>query len=432
MAYREIPLSSLKINHANDRHGELENETAAIAWLFNNREAHMKALAQDIVRKGRLYEAPLVGPNGDHYIVFDGNRRVTCLKLLDKPARAPTIELQKFFEELKESSGYKVPEKITCQVEADRDLIDDTLFRRHTGTQGGIGQSKWDDRMKKNFVDRSGRGTKLDIAQEIEKRLAEAEMLPGRRKIPRSTLNRLLSSETFRNRLGFSVRNGKFEFTHREGAALKALERVTFDLASQKITLNDVWDNAGKRSYVDQLDSEGVLPTVKDALSRDVAMERPTPDRKEKPAPRVERRTTLIRDLDYGIAWDGKHHRHRDIWEELQFKLHLGEHPNAIAVLTRVLIEISVDTYVETHKVASVHPNDKLFMRISKVAKDLAEKGRISQKYEKEIEKLRREQIVSTETLNSFVHSPSFTPSPDHMTAIWDIFSEFVVACLTT
>lgn len=64
MAYRIIPVSSLLVSRANDRHGELENETAAIAWLFNNREQHMRNLAKDITEKGAMYEPPLVSPHG--------------------------------------------------------------------------------------------------------------------------------------------------------------------------------------------------------------------------------------------------------------------------------------------------------------------------------------------------------------------------------
>jgi hypothetical protein len=100
MAVRGIPLADLLANRANDRHGELENETAAIAWLFNTREAHMRNLAKDIVAKGEIFELPLVSPEGAKFLVFDGNRRVTCLKLLDDPRRAPTTELQYFFKEL--------------------------------------------------------------------------------------------------------------------------------------------------------------------------------------------------------------------------------------------------------------------------------------------------------------------------------------------
>ena len=101
MPYRHIPLSNLLVNRANDRHGELENETAAIAWLFYHHEPHMRNLAKDIAEAGRLYETPLVYPEGDGFTVFDGNRRVTCLKLLFDPRRAPTVELREFFEQLR-------------------------------------------------------------------------------------------------------------------------------------------------------------------------------------------------------------------------------------------------------------------------------------------------------------------------------------------
>lgn len=99
MAIRNLPLGSLEVNRANDRHGELENETAAIAWLFKEREQHMRNLAKDIVDRGEIYEIPLVSPEKNKFIVFDGNRRVTCLKLLEDARRAPTIELQAFFRE---------------------------------------------------------------------------------------------------------------------------------------------------------------------------------------------------------------------------------------------------------------------------------------------------------------------------------------------
>ncbi len=101
MAIKKLALGALVVNRANDRHGELENETAAIAWLFNERETHMRNLTKDIVEQGEIYEYPLVSPDKSKFIVFDGNRRVTCLKLLDDPRRSPTTELQAFFRDQK-------------------------------------------------------------------------------------------------------------------------------------------------------------------------------------------------------------------------------------------------------------------------------------------------------------------------------------------
>ena len=167
-------------NDVPKRRAELENETAAIAQLFAAQEQHMRNLAKDLVTKGEVFEPPLVFPSGDKFIVADGNRRTTCLKLLAAPRRAPTVELQQFFADLRKKWPGKFPDKIECRVESDRDRVDDILFRRHTGVQGGIGQSTWNDRMKNNFVIRTGKGSGLNVADEIEKRLREAKMLPTR------------------------------------------------------------------------------------------------------------------------------------------------------------------------------------------------------------------------------------------------------------
>lgn len=433
MSFRKIELSKLVINRANDRHGELENETAAISWLFSKRETHMRNLAKDILQSRGVFDPPLVFPSDDTYIVYDGNRRTTCLKLISNPRRAPTVELQQFFQKLKDDWLGAIPEKIECQIERDRDRIDEILFRRHTGSQNGVGQSMWDDRMKSNFVARSGRGSGINVADEIEKRLKEANKLP-RRKIPRSNLNRLLSAEVFRNRIGISVSKGRFSYVRNADAALKAMERVAKDLASKKVVLGDIWDVEGKANYLDSLEKEGILPTASDAIDRPSFTPRPSPSPKPprpSPASRPQKRETLIPQIDYGIAWPGRLQRHRAIWEELQFNLILEDHPNAISALFRVLLELSVENYIDVTKPTTVHANDKLSKKMLKVAEDLNSSSVIDAKYLSELKKAQHaEEIISVDTLHRYVHSPNFTPSPDHLRAIWDSIDEFLTHCL--
>lgn len=434
MSYRAIPLTDLVVNRANDRHGELENETSAIAWLFNNREQHMRNLTKDLVRTGEIFEPPLVAPEGKKFIVFDGNRRITCLKLLDDPRRAPTVELQKFYEDQRAAWPGAFPKQVVCQVESDRDRIDDILFRRHTGAQSGVGQSTWDDRMKENFVQRTGKGSGLNVADEIEKRLAEAGLLPGRRKIPRSTLNRLLSAEAFRNRVGISVQRGRFELTHQEPVVLGALQRIAKDLASREVVLGDLWNVDDKRGYLDRLEREGVLPTAAQALAKGkAAASKPVTPTVVKPSPveKPQRRTTLIPQVEYGVQWAGRIYRHKSVWEELQFHLELTTHPNAISVLFRVLLELSIDNYISQTGLSTINPGDKLAQRALKVGTDLHAKGKIDDKYLGFIKKLpQQDNLFSMDTLNRYVHSPHFAPSPDHLTAMWDQIAHFVVLCL--
>ena len=436
MAYRKIALASLVVNPANDRHGELENETAAIAQLFATQELHMRNLARDLVSKGEVFEPPLVFPSGEKFIVADGNRRTTCLKLLAAPRRAPTVELQRFFAEQRKKWVGKFPDKIECRIEADRDRVDDILYRRNTGVQGGRGQSTWTDRRKDNVVQRTGKGTGLNVADEIEKRLKAAKLLPTR-KIPRSNLNRLLSAEALRNRVGISVRKGKFELVRDEAAVLRALARIAHDLANQVITLDDVWDTEAKLRYIDALDTEGLLPGV---AQRQSGTTKPPPGPPAPPPssprpgpapPRPPAWPHLIPDVNYGIAWPAHLQRHHAIWNELQYKLELSEEPNAISVLLRVLLELAIDNYVKRTQPVGVQEGDKLARKAAKIAADLHAKGKIDKKYLGAITKLQQgEEIVSIDTLNRYVHSPNFSVSPEHLKMLWETLAEFMVLCL--
>lgn len=177
MPYQMLPIEKLLVNPANDRHGELASEDAAIALLFNTEEKNMRNLAKDLAQKGKVFEPPLVFLKNELFVVADGNRRTTCLKLVRDPSRAPTIELQAFFSDVRKQWVGKFPDDIECRVENDIDVVDDILYRRHTGVQGGVGQSNWNDRMKNNFVQRTGRSSALNVADEVENLLQVSGIL---------------------------------------------------------------------------------------------------------------------------------------------------------------------------------------------------------------------------------------------------------------
>jgi hypothetical protein len=292
----------------------------------------------------------------------------------------------------------------------------------------------WDDRMKSIFVARTGKGGGLNVADEIERRLQEANMLPTRRKIPRSTMNRLLSAEPFRNRLGFSVSRGKFEFTHDENISMRAIARVAQDLAARELVLGDIWDVDGKRSYLDKLEREGVLPSAVNALTRAATAPKSSKIQLSRPAVAANpsQRATLIPHTDYGIVWPGRLQRHHQIWEELQFRLELKRQPNAISVLLRVLLEMAIENCVKQGPVP-VYDGDKLAARALKCANHLHVGGHIDDKQLGMIKKFQQlDQLVSADTMNRYVHSPNFAPSPEHLASMWDSLAEFIVACLRT
>ncbi len=429
-----IKLQNLVVNPENDRHGTVPDESSAIAWLCNNKEIHMKNLAADIVSEGEIYEPPLVYKRNGKFMVADGNRRVTSMKLIKSPDKAPNQKLRGYYEAMHEKWIGEVPSLILCRIEDDIDRIDAILYRRHNGSQNGVGQSPWDDRMKRNFVNRTGKSKGLSIADKVETLLSDDNRLPIDQKIPRSTLNRLLSSELFLNRVGLSKRKSEIVFTHDKKEVLSTLQRIAHDLASHKVVLGDLWDSRRKNNYLDELALENILPktALKEIENSKLNDERNSHKRvRPRPLKKPYIRNTLIPHDSDTPEWGSKTQRQRHIWDELQFRLNFKQHPNAIAVLLRVLLELSVKHYVESAQLSTVQKNDKLSKKILKVAGALHSEKLISADYFSDLNKMsQRENLVSTDTLNRYVHSKDFSPSTSHLKPIWDSLDEFIILCL--
>src|SRR5690606_29176206 len=108
-----------------------------------------------------------------------------------------------------------------------------------------------------------------------------------------------------------------------------------------------------------------------------------------------------------------------------------AEVPNAVSVLLRVLLELSIDNYIKRRKPVGVVETDKLAVKAGKIAADLHAAGKIDKKYLGAIVKLKQgEEIVSLDTLNRYVHSPNFSVSPEHLKMLWATLADFVVLCL--
>jgi hypothetical protein len=68
---------------------------------------------------------------------------------------------------------------------------------------------------------------------------------------------------------------------------------------------------------------------------------------------------------------------------------------------------------------------------VLKVAEDMRRNGKIDTKYLGEMKKFQHaDRLVSADTLNRYVHSTDFAPSPEHLMALWDSLALLVVNCL--
>jgi hypothetical protein len=432
MEFAQIELGKLRLNPHNDRHGALRDESASIQWLLENKKGHMRALAQDLVDTKRLYERPLVRPDGEKFIVFDGNRRICCIKLLVDPSLAPMEEWSQFFADLTSDELKSAFVTLNCEVENDLNVIDEVLLRRHTGTQDGVGQSPWDPSGKSFFLQRTGKAD-IGLGESIERALKAEELITSDASLPWSNIERLFSSEPIRKRAGFSFAGGVLTYLSDKQKNLETLKRIANDLTGKgpgrKIVLDDLWNNTKKGQYLDRLKSEGAFI---DAVHVTKGETNPVAPVGIDVTPRTRRRMAkekhLISRADHNPFMEHQElERAQNIWRELQFELEFDRHDNAIAVLIRALLELSIVYYGRQQGLVFAQA-DTFATRVSRVADSMLNRGFFDKKARALMKKFESDKaIVSAHSLHQYVHSADFHPAKSDLKAIWNVIRPIVM-----
>lgn len=423
--YKLVSIEDIPVNKENDRHGNLLSEEQSIGWLFKKYNNHMRNLARSIAENGSVLEVPLLLDSNGRFVLKDGNRRVTCLKLLNKPAAAPTVELTNFFEALVDQFQFTPLTEISCRVESDPNFVDQLIALRHLGSQEGVGVSPWNDRMKHNFARRTGHRAEDTPADFIESLLIDKKLLPKDFQIPRSTTNRLFSSNKLLARFDIRKSTTGLEYVGSDPTKLQHLSRIARDFAERKKTLPDVWDAKSKEAYLLEV-FDGCHQSAPEIKSSDTP---PIPRRsKSLQANGVTRDTLIPRDLARP-NWKADSHKILYVWEELSHDLRFPKNTMSIAVMFRVLVELSAANYVAVN---GLNPRDQtlkslLFSCIDHlIENDLIT---VSQKDDYSAV-ISGSQIFSIKTMQRYVHSPYLMPSPDSLRSHWDSLQSLILLCL--
>ncbi|WP_320712079.1 hypothetical protein [Enterobacter asburiae] len=164
-----------------------ENQRDAIAKMLELQYDRIYRLAKDIAAKGLdPSENILVYPSEDEdgfYIVAEGNRRVTALKLLLSPKLAPSDKAVKAFEKLKITQAKDINIIDNC-VLFDDDDYEHWVNLKHTGQNGGVGRVEWTAPEKARHMARMGKQsygnqvlTFLDLNQDFYKDILDKKKL---------------------------------------------------------------------------------------------------------------------------------------------------------------------------------------------------------------------------------------------------------------
>lgn len=154
-----IDIERLVVDEENPRFEAVSSEDDALFSILEDQSLasgnKILNLARDIASNGlnaseRLVVSPIEGT--DTYLVREGNRRVTAIKLSLHTDRIPEHfkDLVPQFEELTESMQARC--LIDCYVSDDEEEIRRILMLRHGGESGGVGTVKWNAAQTARFA----------------------------------------------------------------------------------------------------------------------------------------------------------------------------------------------------------------------------------------------------------------------------------------
>ncbi len=248
---------------------------------------------------------------------------------------------------------------------------------------------------------------------------------------PLSTLKRLMEVPDVRSMIGLSARDGVLYTELPPAETIKALKKMVLDLSdkNQKSrTLNKTdqmveyvrgFDEAHKPSLKKRTEPRPVELLPKSEFSR-AAAKRAVKSRSAEPPPRlhVVPRNCVLNVTDNRIE---------EIYTELR-QLKLGEARNAIAVLLRVFLELSVDRFLESNGGSLTLPKKgggeyykPLDHKVRETVDILVNIGVPRANFNAITRSLSdKTSPLNTELLHAYVHDRYSTPSPQVLTAAWD------------
>lgn len=416
MAYINVSLKDLVFWKENPRiastNAKQEEIKSAIANLNPKK---LLALCKAIIKHKGLIEPPLIDANNT---VYDGNRRLTALALLNDPSFAPH-SIKKAVEKLVLENQELIKEisvAIECRQETDLDLINLIVDERHATDDEGLKQITWGplERLRRKdagafilqlieFASNSGlvlpeegfsTFERIINTKEISKQLQL--LWKNKEEQPESLLKILETIYT-------NIKNGAFDTrklgtaSQRKEAVLPIIQQFHTKTANttDRTTTSPQTNSAGTQSTI----TAGAL-FAKQAVSSASSQTKPTKAGMQKS---TERKFLILKN---SCLPNTSHlNKINDIVNELR-RLKIQEFPIAGAILFRTLLELSVDHYLRFQNMSvEGRLKDKLLRAINKIQqnknyiahpKDL---GTLKTDIEKQNED------VSVMKLNTFVHA---------------------------
>lgn len=455
-----VAISDILLDVGNARIRTGQDQRDCIERILR-KEDQLLALARDIASRGLSTAPILVKPNGaGQYVVMDGNRRVTAIKLLNDPDLCPVDRLKGPLRSLKKNHATAIPSTIDVLSSINDEAIAREVLLRHSGAQAGIGQLDWSAYLRTVYL--LNHGHPPDYKRPGQYVLwAEGQGIVVEDEFPISSLQRMFTVENLKL-LGFEVDKKNDELrlsmaqnTVKHMAQLlitdfangKKVEEVfTPDLAEQYLlavrarvgltppapipTSATTPSPAGSASSgLGGTTASASLPAAGAASpsASTVPPSRPTRASRTPRTPAAERTKVLGRSAP-NIAIPATEAKACTIVSEMR-ALDVKKTPLATAMLMRHLIELSDEHYRKRFRLGD---KGSLAKNVTASATDMLSRARLDRSecdITCRLGSTSSKDLLQIETLQKVMHRSTHHPTYQLINTFWDNIAPFVRAC---
>ena len=438
MGQINLKIEDLILDHDNPRITHAAGQQEALQKIVLDQKSKLVKLAQSIAEHGmnpmdrmlvlRSNQTPI------RYIALEGNRRVAVFKILVKPAVMSGLDMpapmKRIFERLAGNFKKSLVEPLPCFELSSREEGRYWLNLRHNKGHEGAGVDDWKSFAKRRFDGKPPSMQVMDLVTD-QSGLTPAERSSITEKFPTSTLERLIENTAVRAQLGLDIKDGKIVTKLPAVEVAKSLKKIVLDLATKKIQVGELMKTPAMLEYLKQGLGKAHLPDLSKKRTEERSLDEiptsefaklksVTPRRKPDPSDRKEV-------VPKGCPLNVTDNRIAEIYRELRL-LKLEDHRNAIAVLMRVFLELSVDHFLESNgipldiKQSSGRTTWKaLDMKLGEVVNALVSAGVPRAHFAA----VTRSLSVATSPLylnllHMYIHDRYATPSPKELVGAWN------------
>jgi hypothetical protein len=437
----KLRIEQLVLDNDNPRITRSESQHQALQKIIRDQKTKLVRLARSIVDRGlspieRLMVLE-VSANPKRYIAIEGNRRVAALRLLTNPSAMTGLEMpdgmQKALESLAKVFDKSKVEPIECYEVPSREEGRYWIELRHNGEDQGRGVVSWKPIVAARWRNRDPAIQAFDMVIE-HGGFSEDEAEAIRSGFPLTTLQRLMETPDVRSMLGLTLKSGSLHTTLPAAELIKPLKKIVLDLAdpkggtsrklNKKEQMVDYINDLGKSDKPDLSKATGVERPIESLQKSEFTKSsRKAPARKLPPNP-ADRKQIVPKSCSVNVT----DNRIAEIYKELR-ALKLADARNAIAVLLRVFLELSVDHFLERNKVSLESKDPKsgktFFKSLDKKLEEsvdiLVKAGATRKEFASIMRSLSvKSSPLNTDLLHSYIHDRRSTPSPQELTAAWN------------